>query len=667
MSLLHTPRSLFASRKANRSRAARRLFGPGGASTPSRQDFRADVVQLEERQLLAHSLFLNGVLIPNPPAPRLASVAFPDLGPGNSNNISCSDLGLTEVTQGVTVTETAQGTFNFTSPVPITVIIAKGGPEANVYTTPPTGATSGTGLTTATNPNNGRLYGLSHVDLCGPVVQQTGNVTVVKSTTGGPFDAGQTFTFTRTGTGASGTVTLAPGGSSTVAVNAGLTAGFTETANPNFSTTFSCTNGVTGTGTVIAPFNVAAGANITCTFVNTRLTGNVTVVKSTTGGPFDAGQTFTFTRTGTGASGTVTLAPGGSSTVAVNAGLTAGFTETANPNFSTTFSCTNGVSGTGTVIAPFNVAAGANITCTFVNTRLTGQIKVIKELRPSNDPGRFNIFADGTVLANAGDASVISPTTFLSGAVVPVGETGGTNPATDLRNYTTTIGCVVENTGAVVVAAGTPLTGDLTRQLNVTVRPGVTIACTLTNTRATGTITVVKSATGGPFDAGQTFTVTVAGQTFNLAPGGSTGPITVPGGTADHADRDSQPQLLDDVLLHQRRHRHRHVDPAVRRGGRPERRLHLHQHPADGADQGHQGAAALERPGPVQHLRRRHGPGQRRRRLGHLADDLPRRPGGAGGRDRRHRTRPPTCATTPRRSAAWSRTPARWSWPPARR
>ena len=209
----------------------------------------------------------------------------------------------------------------------------------------------------------------------------------------------------------------------------------------------------------------------------------------------------------------------------MNAGLTAGFTETANPNFSTTFSCTNGVTGTGTVIAPFNVAAGANITCTFVNTRLTGQIKVIKELRPSNDPGRFNIFADGAVLANAGDASVLAPVTFFAGQVVPVGETGGTAPATDLRNYTTTIGCVVENTGEVVVAAGTPLTGDLTRQLNVTVRPGVTIACTLTNTRATGNVTVVKSATGGPFDAGQTFTFTRTGTgasgTVILAPGGS--------------------------------------------------------------------------------------------------------------------------------------------------
>ena len=274
---------------------------------------------------------------------------------------------------------------------------------------------------------------------------------------------------------------------------------------------------------------------IACTLTNTRATGNVTVVKSATGGPFDAGQTFTFTRTGTGASGTVTLAPGGSSTVAVNAGLTAGFTETANPNFSTTFSCTNGVTGTGTVIAPFNVAAGAEHHLHLRQHPADGADQghqgaaalerpgPVQHLRRRHGPGqrrrRLGHLAD--------DLPRRPPWCRWARPAAP-------NPATDLRNYTTTIGCVVENTGAVVVAAGTPLTGDLTRQLNVTVRPGVTIACTLTNTRATNTVQFLKTGAARDCSTSPAWAACPTSPSPPAAPGFS---VTLPIGTIVGATR----------------------------------------------------------------------------------------------------------------------------------
>ncbi|HEU4319208.1 MAG TPA: hypothetical protein VFS66_03925 [Acidimicrobiia bacterium] len=55
-------------------------------------------------------------------------------------------------------------TFDWSSTVPVFQVIVKGGPTANVYNYD--GATSGTGLHSPTNPNNGKYYGVSHVTFC---------------------------------------------------------------------------------------------------------------------------------------------------------------------------------------------------------------------------------------------------------------------------------------------------------------------------------------------------------------------------------------------------------------------------------------------------------------------------------------------------------------------
>jgi hypothetical protein len=55
--------------------------------------------------------------------------------------------------------------LDWTSNQPISVVIVKGGPNANIYRYNPA-ATGGQGLHAPVNPKNGQFYGLSHVDFC---------------------------------------------------------------------------------------------------------------------------------------------------------------------------------------------------------------------------------------------------------------------------------------------------------------------------------------------------------------------------------------------------------------------------------------------------------------------------------------------------------------------
>ena len=56
-------------------------------------------------------------------------------------------------------------TFDWSSTVLVTQVIVKGGPTAELYDYDPP-ASSGTGLHSSVNPNNGKYYGVSHVTFC---------------------------------------------------------------------------------------------------------------------------------------------------------------------------------------------------------------------------------------------------------------------------------------------------------------------------------------------------------------------------------------------------------------------------------------------------------------------------------------------------------------------
>lgn len=55
--------------------------------------------------------------------------------------------------------------FSFTFPAGVDIVVVKGGPNASIYRYSPE-ATGGTGLRAPINPDNGKPYGLSHIDFC---------------------------------------------------------------------------------------------------------------------------------------------------------------------------------------------------------------------------------------------------------------------------------------------------------------------------------------------------------------------------------------------------------------------------------------------------------------------------------------------------------------------
>jgi len=81
--------------------------------------------------------------------------------PPNNGAYSVGTIGT------VTVANINDGQFDWTSTFGIDAVVAKGGPNANLYVyDPPTESFNDTSLVTPTNPNNDEPYGLSHILFC---------------------------------------------------------------------------------------------------------------------------------------------------------------------------------------------------------------------------------------------------------------------------------------------------------------------------------------------------------------------------------------------------------------------------------------------------------------------------------------------------------------------
>jgi hypothetical protein len=122
--------------------------------------------------------FVLGVLLVAVPWPLAATHVNPIFVDGNP---SCTSLGYahgykvdppnagTYDIDGLnTVTVTTDGvSFDWSSTLTMDAVIAKGGPNANVYIyDPPAEAASDTELHSPINPNNDRPFGLSHIEFC---------------------------------------------------------------------------------------------------------------------------------------------------------------------------------------------------------------------------------------------------------------------------------------------------------------------------------------------------------------------------------------------------------------------------------------------------------------------------------------------------------------------
>lgn len=161
----------------------------------------------------------------------------------------------------------------------------------------------------------------------------------------------------------------------------------------------------------------------------------------------------------------------------------------------------------------------------------SAKLEVRKALVPSNDSGRFDLKINGTIYAtNVGDGGTTGTQVVTVDnqhpSQVVLEQANSTTNATSLSNYSTSVVCKdLHGTGS-IVGSSNP-TGASTRQLTVTVAADSDVVCVFTNTRQTGSITLVKNvindnggtATANDFGLSIGGTAVTSGQTLNLNTG----------------------------------------------------------------------------------------------------------------------------------------------------
>lgn len=223
-------------------------------------------------------------------------------------------------------------------------------------------------------------------------VQTTGTVTTATAGTPTQVD-GDTGT-----TGTQVFTIVAP--TTTVTINENsLPAGWSLVGATCVNAASATVGSLSGSTYTITGAEIAASIAFTCTFTNNRLP-ILRLQKALPSGRFVATDQFTLTVTGTGGPATVTTTGAGAvanGVATLNPGAVGAvytFTETgasgANlANYSTTYACTNTLSGGQTPSGSgttFNVTAvaGDDLTCTFTNTR-NNQADLV--LTKTNTPG----------------------------------------------------------------------------------------------------------------------------------------------------------------------------------------------------------------------------------------------------------------------------------------
>jgi uncharacterized repeat protein (TIGR01451 family) len=313
-----------------------------------------------------------------------------------------------------------------------------------------------------------------------------------------------------------------------------------------YSTSLTCTNGATGSPTVL-PVNqpvtsydiasIAYGDAISCTFTNTPRPATVALQKITLGA---AGGVFTFTRTNlaaapanittTAAGVAAPASPAAIQVTTLNTQVT--ITEAAHPNFTlTAASCSDAnaaitgnpasfgtFAGNVLTIPAANVRAAAQITCTITNTASAPRITFQKALGLTgriSGTDQFRLAAAGTgapaaVTTTGAGTNVTSAAmsfTATAGASYTLSESMAPGSASALSSYIKTAACTNSN------AAGTSVAGLTSYPITFTIAQGDGISCVLTNTPGTASLSISKSAsTAGPVSVGQVivYTYTVA-------------------------------------------------------------------------------------------------------------------------------------------------------------
>ncbi|MBB5381581.1 MULTISPECIES: DUF11 domain-containing protein [unclassified Janthinobacterium] len=159
----------------------------------------------------------------------------------------------------------------------------------------------------------------------------------------------------------------------------------------------------------------------------------------------------------------------------------------------------------------------SNNSSTTTATAKTNILTVLKALTPAADPGLFIMNANGTLGTAAGNGATATAT-VLSGTSVSLAETAGVG--TSLAQYQSSYSCARTDTAA-VVATGATVSGSLTM-------PDAPVTCTISNRRLQADMQAVTTIPAGPYNAGQSITVT--GVCTNNGPDPAVAPTCVMSG-----------------------------------------------------------------------------------------------------------------------------------------
>ncbi|HEX2699457.1 MAG TPA: DUF5979 domain-containing protein [Acidimicrobiales bacterium] len=296
---------------------------------------------------------------------------------------------------------------------------------------------------------------------------QLGNLIITKAVSGGTGIF--TFDVDCDGTAFDGVVAITGAGSSTISgIPVGTHCTVTERADSLFASSSNPSDG---------QVTIASGNN-TVAFTNTRLTGNLVVSKTTTGGS----GTFTFhvDCDGTSFDQTFTITDSGSRTISgIPTGTACTVTEDTDALFASSSNPANG---------QVTIATGTN-TVAFTNVRRTGDLVITKVTTGGSGTFTFDVDCDGTPFDQA-----VSITD--SGRQTIAGIPTGTHCTVTERDSS-------EFSGFSVPADG-----------NVTITVGDNIVA-FTNVRDTGNLVIAKLTTGG--SGTFTFDVDCDGTTFDQA------------------------------------------------------------------------------------------------------------------------------------------------------
>lgn len=364
-----------------------------------------------------------------------------------------------------------------------------------------------------------------------------GSITVIKDASP---NSSQDFGFTTSGAGLS-SFTLDDDTDNTLSdthVFSSLGSGaysITESAITGWSlSSLTCTDTTTQqpVGTIdgaTASITLASGQNVLCTYVNTQDTATIQVVKqlspTTDPGVFDLRIDGVDQATDVGNNGStseITVLTTSQHTVSEVAG-----TDTTLADYSSTYSCNNSLSGSGTSVGPFSVTKDQTVVCTFTNTRNTGSVKVNK-LVDTDGNGSFETTNPGTFTWSLDAAGTNAMGSTVSG--VTTGQHSVNESTVSDYHF---VGWYP--TGSTQYSCTSPQ--GTTLPISVAVSTNQTTEITLCNGRDTGTLRVMKdvdlNGDGDYTDANETGATDWQWQANTSAFTGMTGDtaITVPTGT----------------------------------------------------------------------------------------------------------------------------------------